>query len=188
MRQSTSSIFTWVKLQSSSSSQARRLWLWCQWWRRRWQQAALLGLFLHWGQHQDVLSNGCATAWTVYSISCVCRSKQNQTPFCLVAWGRRLLYVYFSRFKKKKLFWLCCTRKSLPASLFFSYFFFLSLHKIKALNKRQGGLRKRTRSGGGAKTAATSPCRLLLGRAWEAAGGQREAQQGEEQKGGWGAL
>ena len=54
---------------------------------------------LHWGQHQDVLSNGCATAWTVYSISCVCRSKQNQTSFCLVAWGRRLLYVYFSRLK-----------------------------------------------------------------------------------------
>lgn len=124
MRQSTSSIFTWVKLQSSSSSQARWPQWRCQWRRQQWQAGSVAGTVLHWGQHQDVLSNGCATAWTVYSISCVCRSKQNQTSFCLVAWGRRLLYVYFSRLKFF-FFWLYCTRKSLPLLPFL----FLSLYK-----------------------------------------------------------
>lgn len=124
MRQSSSSIFTWVKLQSSSSSQARWPQWRCQWRRQQWQAGSVAGTVLHWGQHQDVLSNGCATAWTVYSISCVCRSKQNQTSFCLVAWGRRLLYVYFSRLKFF-FFWLYCTRKSLPLLPFL----FLSLYK-----------------------------------------------------------
>ncbi|CAO2644757.1 hypothetical protein LEMLEM_LOCUS27187 [Lemmus lemmus] len=46
-RRSTSSIFTWVKLQSSSSSQARWPRGRCQW-RRQWQAGGVAGTALHW--------------------------------------------------------------------------------------------------------------------------------------------
>lgn len=97
MRQSTSSIFTWVKLQSSSSSQARWPQWRCQWRWQRWQAGGVAGTVLHWGQHQDVLSNGCATAWTVYSISCVCCSKQNQTFFLFSCLGKKAALCLFLR-------------------------------------------------------------------------------------------
>lgn len=97
-RRSTSSIFTWVKLQSSSSSQARWLRGRCHWRWQQWQAGGVVGTVLHWGQHQEVLSNGCATAWTVYSISCVCRSKQKPNFFLFSCLGKKAaLCLFFLR-------------------------------------------------------------------------------------------
>lgn len=102
-RRSTSSIFTWVKLQSSSSSQARWPRGRCQWRRQQWQAGGVAGTVLHWGQHQEVLSNGCATAWTVYSISCVCRSKQKPNFFLFSCLGKKAALCLFF-FKTLKVF------------------------------------------------------------------------------------